>query len=123
MTLIFAKDKSLASLREAVEAHRTLSYTFGTLVGGEELLKKFFEASVSVRRIADNAKGRKQYVVTNHSSVKWLLARDGQRVEELGALSSIIIVESKSKDNTVTLLNTWYGEDDHLKVDIFGLAK
>ena len=123
MTLIFAKDKSLTSLREAIEAHRTLAYSFGTLVGSEELLRKFFEGAVSVRRIADNAKGRRQFVLTNNSSVKWLLVRDGQRVEELGAHSSIIIVESKSNDNTVTLLNTWYGEADHLKVDVFALAK
>ena len=123
MTLVFAKDKSLASLREAIEAHRTLAYSFGTLVGSEELLKKFFEASVSVRRIADNAKGRKQYIITNNSSVKWLLAREGQRTEELGAHSSVIFVESKSKDNTVTLLNTWYGENDHICVDVMSLAK
>lgn len=123
MTLIFAKDKSLASLREAIEAHRTLAYSLGTLIGSEELLRKFFLASVSVRRIADNAKGRKQIVITNNSSVKWLVAREGMRLEELGANSSIILVESKSKDNTVTLLNTWFGEEDHLKVDIFGLVK
>ena len=120
MTLIFAKDKSLASLREAIEAHRTLAYSFGTLVGSEELLRKFFLASVSVRRIADNAKGRKQYIITNNSSVKWLIAREGQRTEELGANSSIILVESKSKDNTITLLNTWYGEDSHLVIDVLG---
>ena len=123
MTLIFAKDKSLASLREAIEAHRTLAYSLGTLIGSEELLQKFFEASVSVRRIADNAKGRKQYIITNNSSVKWLLAREGSRTEELGAHSSVIFVESKSKDNTVTLLNTWYGEDSHLKVDVMSMAK
>jgi hypothetical protein len=123
MTLIFAKDKSLASLREAIEARRTLAYSFGTLVGSEELLRKFFEASVSVRRIADNAKGRKQVVVTNNSSVTWLIAREGQRTEKLGAQSSIILVESQSKDNTVTLLNTWYEVDAHLKVDVIGMAK
>jgi hypothetical protein len=93
------------------------------LVGSEELLRKFFEASVSVRRIADNAKGRKQVVVTNNSSVTWLIAREGQRTEKLGAQSSIILVESQSKDNTVTLLNTWYEEDAHLKVDVIGMAK
>ena len=76
-----------------------------------------------MRRIADNAKGRKQYIITNNSSVKWLLAREGSRTEELGAHSSIIFVESKSKGNTVTLLNTWYGENDHLSVDVMSLAK
>lgn len=120
MTLIFAKDKSLASLREAIEARRTLAYSFGTLVGSEELLRKFFLASVSVRRIADNAKGRKQFILTNNSSVKWIVAREGVRTEELAAHSSIIIVESKSKENTLTLLNTWYGEDEHLVVDLLG---
>ena len=123
MTLIFAKDKSLASLREAIEARRTLAYSFGTLAGSEELLRKFFLASVSVRRIADNAKGRKQVVVTNNSSVTWVLVREGNRTDELRAHSSIIITESKSKGNVVTLLNTWYGEDEHLKVDVFDLAK
>ena len=120
MTLIFAKDKSLASLREAIEARRTLAYSFGVLVGSEELLRKFFSASVSVRRIADNAKGRKQFVLTNNSSVKWLIAREGGRTEELAANSSIIFVESKSNSNALTLLNTWYGEDSHLVVDIMG---
>ena len=123
MTLIFAKDKSLASLREAIEARRTLAYSFGTLVGSEELLRKFFLASVSVRRIADNAKGRKQYIITNNSSVKWLLARKDSRLEELGAHSSIIFVESKSKGSTVVLLNTWYGEEDHLAIDLLGEHK
>ena len=123
MTLIFAKDKSLASLREAIDARRTLAYSFGTLAGNEELLRKFFFASVSVRRIADNAKGRKQLVLTNNSSVKWIIALEGQRTDELKAHSSIIITESKSKSNVITLLNTWYGENEHLTIDLFGEKK
>ena len=123
MTLIFAKDKSLASLREAIDARRTLAYSFGTLAGSEELLRKFFQASVSVHRIADNAKGRKQLVITNNSSVKWIIAREGSRTDELKAHSSLIITESKSKSNIITLLNTWYGENEHITVDLFGEQK
>lgn len=123
MTIIFAKDKSLASLREALEARRTLACSFGVLAGDEALLRKVFEASVSVRRISDNAKGRKQIVVTNNSSIRWIIAREGQRTEELRPHSSQIFVESKSKDNSATLLNTWYGENSHIIVDLFGLAK
>jgi hypothetical protein len=122
MTLIFAKDKSLASLREALEARRTLACSFGVLAGDEALIRKVLEASVTVRRIADDAKGRKQIVVTNNSSIRWIIAREGQRTEELRPFSSQIYV-AKSKDTTATLLNTWYGEKNHLTVNFFEMAK
>jgi hypothetical protein len=44
-------------------------------------------------------------------------------MEELGAHSSILFVESQSKGNTVILQNTWYGEQEHLKVNVPELAK
>lgn len=123
MTIIFAKDKSLESLREAIDARRTLACSYGVLAGDEALLRKVFEASVTVRRIADNAKGRHQIVVTNNSSIRWIIAREGQRTEELRPHSSQIYEERKNGNNTAVLLNTWYGENDHLKVNLFELAK
>ncbi len=122
MTIIFAKDKSLESLREAIDARRTLACSFGVLAGDEALIRKVLEASVTVRRIADDAKGRKQIVVTNNSSIRWIIAREGQRTEELRPFSSQIYV-AKSKDTTATLLNTWYGEKNHLTVNFFEMAK
>lgn len=123
MTIIFAKDKSLASLREAIEAHRTLAYSFGTLVGSEELLRKVFLASVSARKTTVDYKGRAHYIITNNSSIDWLLAREGQRMMELKAHSSVLIRLSGSKSNVFTVANTWYGEDKHLVVDLFGENK
>jgi histidinol phosphatase-like PHP family hydrolase len=123
MTIIFAKDKSLASIREAIEARRTLACSFGVLAGDEALLRKVVEASLTVRQISNDAKGRKRIIVTNNSSIRWIIAREGQRTEELRPHSSQIFVESKSKDNNATLLNTWYGENSHIIVDLFGLAK
>lgn len=46
MTLIFAKENTLEALREAIEARRTLAYSFGTIAGDEQLLKDLFTASV-----------------------------------------------------------------------------
>lgn len=123
MTIIFAKDKSLESLREAIDARRTLACSYGVLAGDEALLRKVFEASVSVRKIANNAKGRKQIVITNNSSIRWIIAREGKRTEELRPHSSQIFVESKSGKNTFVLLNTWYGEEEHISVNLFELAK
>lgn len=123
MTIIFAKDKSLTSLREAIEAHRTLAYSFGTLAGSEELLRKVFLASVSARKTAVDYKGRAHYIITNNSSIDWLLCREGQRMVELKANSSILIRLSGSKSNVFTVANAWYGEDKHLVVDLFGEKK
>jgi hypothetical protein len=122
-TIVFAKDKSLESIREALEARRTLACSFGVLAGDEALLRKVVEASLTVRQISNDAKGRKRIIVTNNSSIRWIIAREGQRTEELRPHSSQIFVESKSKDNNATLLNTWYGENSHIIVDLFGLAK
>ena len=119
MTLIFAKDKSLESLREAIDARRTLAYSYGTLAGEESLLRKFFEASIEVRQIAVDKKGRRQIIVTNNSSMEWWLAREGQKVELLEANSSIILGERTTTSNTFTLLNTWSGEDKHITVELF----
>ena len=119
MTLIFAKDKSLESLREAIDARRTLAYSYGTLAGEESLLRKFFEASVSVREISVDKKGRRQIIVTNNSSVEWWLVREGQKAELLEANSSIILGERTKTSNTFTLMNTWCGEDKHVTVELF----
>ncbi|MBR2025619.1 MAG: histidinol-phosphatase [Alistipes sp.] len=122
MTIIFAKDKSLESLREALEARRTLACSFGVLAGDEALLRKVAEASLTVRRMSDDAKGRKRIIVTNNSSIRWIIARAGQRTEELRPHSSQIFT-AKTKENTATLLNTWSGEESHIVINLFDLAK
>lgn len=119
MTLVFAKDKSVESLREAIEARRTLAYSYGTLAGEESLLCKFFEASVQVREISVDKKGRRQIIVTNNSSIDWWLVREGRKAELLEANSSIILGERTSTSNTFTLMNTWCGEDKHITVELF----
>ena len=114
MTIIFAKDKSLKSLREAIEARRTLAYSYGTLAGDEALIRKVFEASVSAQKTDVDHKGRAQVILTNNSSIEWLLVREGQKMVVLAPNSSIIFRTSSSKSNAFTVANTWCGEDKHL---------
>ena len=117
MTIIYAKDKSKKSLREAVEARRTLAYSFGTLAGDKELIRKFFEASVSARKTFVDYKGRSEVIITNTSSVDWMLCREGEKMVELKGNSSIILRFSPSKPSAFTILNTWCGENEHLVYD------
>lgn len=48
ITLVFAKDKSEVSIREAMLAGRTAAYFDNTIVGHQNHLKQLFEKSVSV---------------------------------------------------------------------------
>ena len=57
MTLIFAKENTLEALREAIEARRTLAYSFGTIAGDEQLLKDLFTASVRTQRAPHRCEG------------------------------------------------------------------
>lgn len=114
MTIIYAKDQSLQSLREAIDARRTLAYSFGTLAGDEELLRKFFEASISVRKTVVNSKGVATIVLTNNSSVDWLLCCEGQKMFELKGNTSVALSWDLSKPVIYTIFNTWHGENEHL---------
>ena len=114
MTLIFAKDKSLESLREALEQNRTLAFGFGTLCGAEQLLKDFFAASVKVERISP-----KVVQLTNLTSVSYTLKRDGGNPVVLPAMSSIrVSVAKDAKTLDMAVLNMWSGTQKHPVVEI-----
>jgi hypothetical protein len=49
MTIVFARDRSIAGIREALFAGRTVGYAFNYLYGKEELLKPVFEKSLKIR--------------------------------------------------------------------------
>ena len=114
MTLILAKDKSLASLREALEHNRTLAYGYGTLSGAEQLLTDFFLASVKVESIAPAT-----VLLTNLSSVSYTLRRGKGNQIILPPMASIRL--SAGKDATsikLQVLNMWSGADRHPEVKI-----
>lgn len=80
MTLVFAKERTEASIREALDARRSAAFAGGFLVGPEELLRPIFDKSVRVKntRISLKGKGRALVQVTNESDVDFVL----QRLEE-----------------------------------------
>ena len=49
MTIVFARDRSIAGIREALFAGRTVGYVYNYLYGNEELLKSVFEKSLKTR--------------------------------------------------------------------------
>ena len=118
MTFIYAKDKSLASLREALEAHRTIAYSFGTIAGEETLLRKFVKAALEVREAGADRKGKMQYVVKNNTSVEFLVHFEGGNPIVVAPLSSAFIKELKSGQTTLVIANAWCGEDKHITISV-----
>lgn len=57
ITFVFAKDRSLAGIREALESGRTAAYYREYVIGREEQLRPFFEKSVEIKEVSRNDKG------------------------------------------------------------------
>lgn len=66
LTLVFAKERTEAAIREALDARRTAALFFGNLVGSEEYLTKLLAASLKIRRINE-----KKIEVTNVSDITY----------------------------------------------------
>ena len=111
MTLIFAKDMSPKSLKEALLAGRTLAYSFGTMTGTEQLLKDFFMASTSVE-VLKKAKGKKMVSVKNNTSIPHVLNYGGELID-LKPLEGVTLVVNKSDDLKFTVETMWYSSEGH----------
>lgn len=116
MTLIFAKDKSLQSLKEALKERRTLAYSFGTVAGDEQLVKDFFLACIHAEVIKTDANGKHKVMLTNNSSVDFHLNFNGNSVC-LDACSSRVVSAGKSLSFIVD--NLWIpGDARHPRIVI-----
>ena len=119
MTLIFAWDNSLASLREALEARRTLAYSFGTIAGDEQLLKDLFTASVRTKVLyTDPKNGHRTVSLTNASSVEYVLRFPGQNPIVLKPFSTLTTSVAPNKPLGFTVENMWYSEKEHPQIEI-----
>lgn len=109
MTLILAKDKSRKSIREALEAHRTIAYAFGSLAGEEQLLKDLFMACVKFSVLTDNGKGNVKMKLTNMSSITYYITFGGN-ILCLEPFSAITASLNKERALTFTVKNMCCGE-------------
>ncbi len=115
MTLIFAKEKTLESVREALEARRTLSCAFGNIAGDEQLLKDFFLACVKFEPVMKDYKNRQIFTITNTTSIPFAFRIGGGNVVWLDPFTTI---SAKTNNIKITVENMWYGVDKHPVVEI-----
>ena len=112
MTLIFAKDKTLESVREALDSCMTIALGFNTLCGDSNLLKDFFAASVEVEEIV--AGDNRFVILKNKTSVPFYVQNGNSNPYYLEPLCSVRKTVSKTaKKIKLTVLNMWDGVDSH----------
>lgn len=92
ITLVFAKDRTEAALKEALFARRTAVYWKDVLIGGEEFLNPIFKASIRMKYpgITIDGKGSANIQIQNTSEVVYRLKAAGE-VEHLRIPESITL--------------------------------
>lgn len=114
MTLILAKEKTLESIREALESQRTLAYAYHNVCGPEQLVKDFFAASVQVKRLPNG-----EVQLTNLTSVPYIIKIGNGSQFRLDQFASVKAGASKkAKTIKVYVMNMWTGVDSHPTVEL-----
>lgn len=79
MTLVFAKERTNESIREALEARRTIAWSSEYLAGPEDLLKELAQASIRIGPVYHtDGKGVSFREITNDTSLTFNLEETGE---------------------------------------------
>lgn len=124
MTLIFAKELTEKSIKDAILKHRTIAYSGGSLIGEESWLLELLNESVDCRLIrVDKKSNEHTYMLTNQSSITYRLRR-GKTIYELEPFKPIMVNFGKDKEGVeaakpvFTADNLWIADYKHPKVVI-----
>lgn len=115
MTLILAKKCDEKSIKEALNAKRTIAYSCNMLIGKEELLQDLLRASIEVMPLS--VKGNTQQVlITNKTSLPFALRWDNNESALFGMSSVIIEVNKGQKEIVFDVDNMLCGNEKSPKV-------
>lgn len=117
MTFIFAQENTLEALREALEAKRTLAYSYGTVAGEEDLLVDLFKASIATKVIQTATNGTKTVQLTNNSSIAYTVRIGNANPLVINPFCSIRTSVAKGAKLALKVENMWCGEDAHPVVE------
>ena len=118
MTFILAKDKSLASLKEALLAGRTLAYAYEQIAGEEQLLKDFFVACVKFETISVDAKGKRSMIMKNTSSIPFYMQFGDANPVEIRPFTSRTVSTNAKGEISFKVLNMWAPGEKHPEIKL-----
>lgn len=108
MTLVFAKEKTEESIKEALFAKRTIALSEDDVMAGpKDLLHEFVMASLNISETSDGL------LIKNKSELPYIFVKDKDE-HTLDALGELLLPQD---ENTVwTLKNTWIDKGEHLTI-------
>ncbi|MEF8985522.1 MAG: Sb-PDE family phosphodiesterase [Bacteroidales bacterium] len=127
MTLVFAEEKTPASVREALEEGRTVAWASKYLAGKEEHVRDLFHACVETGAYypsgdGGNGEGSNYYEIRNKSDLYFemeLKSGDAtQKITLQPGSSQIITANGDQESLTYEVVNAYVRSDKHLVVDI-----
>ncbi|MDD3200799.1 MAG: PHP domain-containing protein [Bacteroidales bacterium] len=110
MTLVYARERTEASFREALESRRTLGFFDGKVIGDKELLQRLFTSCVSFVKVGANDKST-HYNLTNVSSLPFKVKIKGKEYRILPMSSIALSFPNGTSSVDVTVLNMYYYEN------------
>ena len=123
MTLVFAKERTHDSLKEAMFAGRTLVYFKDMLAGREEYAKPFFYQCISVGKVFYENDRNRYLEITNKSDIPFYLENGTAPAPTFISLPANSVTRVAISKKAVSPLvydvrNIMTGEDKVLKVEI-----
>jgi 3',5'-nucleoside bisphosphate phosphatase len=136
MTLVFAKECTEDSIKEAMLAHRTAVYFNNNIIGDEQYLKPIFEKAVQVSdaEVTIKGKGKASIRIRNNSQLDLELVADGSpehvtapdRITLNADRTVMLAIGGKDKTRTGTekikipykVKNLLVGPDEGLRVEL-----
>ncbi len=115
MTIVFAKEKTTESLKEALFARRTLAYFNGELAGDKELMAKLVKASLKMTNV-----GGDKIEVYNDSDISYSIS--GNDKTYLFPASKVVLM-TQPKEGDFVVNNCHVGQDAKLKLTAEQLFK
>ena len=123
MTLVFARERTLDALKEAMFAGRTLAYFRDILAGKEEYAKPFFYQCITIGKSYSQNDRNLFFEITNRSDVPFYLinGKPGAPASITLAANSVTRVAVSRKVTsplTYDVRNIMTGEDQVLKIEL-----
>ncbi|MGM0531858.1 MAG: Sb-PDE family phosphodiesterase [Bacteroidota bacterium] len=127
MTLVFAEEKTPASIREALEAGRTVAWASKYIAGKEEHVRDLFHACVEMgsshhSRNNDDGTVTNYYEIKNKSDLYFEMElKSGDATDKVilyPGSSQVISATGDQENLTYEVVNAYIRSDKHLVVDI-----
>jgi len=122
MTLVFAKERNEAAVREALEAGRTVAWSGKYLAGKEEHLRKLFQACVKTSPSYYQKGNVRYYEIRNNSDLFFELKRIiNNRTESIQLYprsAQVIVTRNGEKSLEYEVVTAFVRGDQNLKVEI-----